>query len=173
MIFLLGIITKRHVYGIVVQAIHHIRIKSRGPIEPRSYDATLFRFRRKPEHVKRKPSFPFSRQDCSFGGPRKPVSRYSQVSSTLPNIPVYTSPTRRDGCLLSKSAAGAIATCVTSHEADVFHRKDIAISKCTRRYAVNRIRRVRGHESGITLPTDALSFTKSKRTALFFAKLRK
>jgi len=54
------------------------------------------------EHGTETPLSPFPRQDCRPEGPRKPVPGTLRVSSTLPNIPVYTS--RRDGSLLSKSA---------------------------------------------------------------------
>lgn len=76
MIFLLGIITERHarVYGTAVRAIH--RVKLRGPIGLRFNGFSNSVANREDE---RKLLSPFSRQDCSFGGPRKPVPVLSGV----------------------------------------------------------------------------------------------
>lgn len=68
----------------------------------------------------------FSEQDSGLARSSK-TGPDTLVSSTLPNIPVYTSPTRRDGSLLSKSAVDVIATCVTSHETDIIRCNDTVI----------------------------------------------
>lgn len=130
MIFLLDIVSVMLALT-EFKAIRHVCIKlriNRTAIDlTRFIDATLFmKFRREP-HGTETPLSPFFQAGSRVQRSSKNRSQYSRVSSTLPNIPVYTSPTRRDGLLLSKSAVGAIATCITSHEADIFHRKDIAI----------------------------------------------
>ena len=77
------------------------------------------------EHMERKSLSFFSLSQAGLFVQRSSkTGRYSRVSSTLPNIPVYTSPTRRDGCLLSKSAADAIAMWLYLNETDIFYHKD-------------------------------------------------